>query len=87
MRREREQIRPNWYPDGPYHDSPCIHCGLMLEHNGSTSGTTWVPEMMKRLDPLGRPSVWWTCWSNEVDRGVFGQHEPFQAIPIKEYAA
>lgn len=84
--RERLQIRPNWYGNGPYHESPCIHCGLTLRWTGATSGTTWVPTLMDTLDPNGRPSVWWTCWSNEVERGAFGQHEPFQAIPIKETA-
>lgn len=72
---ERIQLRPNYYPDGPYLNSPCIHCGLLLKHTGAWSGTTWVP-----VDPGDSPHPD-TCYSNEVQRSTFGQHEPWEAVP------
>lgn len=77
MIQERIQLRPNHYPDGPYLESPCIHCTLLLKHTGATSGTTWVP-----VAPEGQAAIHPdTCYSNEVARAAYGQHEPWEAIP------
>lgn len=80
MRQERLQLRPNHYPDGPYYESVCIWCKQRLKHTGAWSGTTWIPVA---TPPDGRPRDWWTCWSNEVARATYGQHEPWEAIPIR----
>lgn len=84
MREERTQLRPNHYPDGPYLESPCIHCRVMLKHSGATSGTTWIPV---DTPPDGRPREWWTCWSNEVKPSVYGGHEPWEATPKEAHDA
>ena len=81
MSRFELQLRPNHYPDGPYLESPCIHCGQLLKHTGATSGTTWIPAITPED---GRPREWWTCWSNEVARAAYGQHEPWEARPTRD---
>lgn len=73
--RERVRLRPNYYPDGPYLDSTCIHCRFPITHTGAWSGTTWVPA---HPTPFRHPD---TCYGNEVARAAYGQHEPWEAIP------
>lgn len=80
--RDRIQLRPNHYPDGPYLDSPCIHCRQMLRHTGATSGTTWVPADSEfPHHKSGHPD---TCDANEVGVSAFGQHEPWEAIRVRD---
>lgn len=79
---DRIELRPNHYPDGPYLNSPCIHCQQMLKHTGAWSGVTWSPvEPSKDLSPRQQETEWSTCYSNEVARATYGGHEPWEAIP------
>lgn len=83
MREERIQLRPNWYPDGPYLDSVCIHCRRKVKWTGANSGVTWTPvgEPPAEWSEGDRRSDWSTCWSNEVRRSTYSGHEPWEAIP------
>lgn len=84
MRQQPIQLRLNYYPDGPYQESPCIHCRRMLKHTGAHSGVTWTPVDEPPLvwSESYRRSDWSTCWSNEVSRAAYSGHEPWEAIPL-----
>lgn len=81
MIQETIQLRSNWYPDGPYLDSPCVHCRRLLKWTGAHGGVTWTPVQIDK----SLSSDWSTCWENEVSRSAYGGHEPWEAIPSKAH--